>query len=318
MGDKLFKTYNEQMEILRSRGLKVDEGAIRTLETENYYNVINGYKDLFLEISSPEEKFKDGADFDEIYGLYEFDRELRFIFLKQLLKLETNIKSVIAYKFSEKYGHDNYLKLGNFDTNKNNSELQSIMGVISTLQRAISDQSGKHNAITHYITKYGYVPFWVLVSVLTFGNISKFYGILKLQDRQSVAKEFGLQENVLRGYLKAMSIFRNICAHDERLYSTKLNGIEIKAGPIHTELQICKNANGKHLQGTNDVFSLMICIKELLPQNRTIEFSEMIRHIDGQLNKLSSKIHTININDILHLMGLPGNWKEIDLSEIQK
>ncbi|WP_094545731.1 DUF4411 family protein [Petroclostridium xylanilyticum] len=105
MGDKLFKTYREQIEILRSRGLKVDKGAIGVLQTENYYNVINGYKDLFLEIASPEEKFKDGADFDEIYALYEFDRELRFIFLKQLLKLETNIKSVTAYKFSEKYGH---------------------------------------------------------------------------------------------------------------------------------------------------------------------------------------------------------------------
>jgi len=318
MGDKLFKTYREQIEILRSRGLRVDEGAIGVLQTENYYNVINGYKDLFLEIASPEEKFKDGADFDEIYALYEFDRELRFIFLKQLLKLETNIKSVIAYKFSEKYGHDNYLKLGNFDTYKNNSELQSIMAVISTLQRAISEQSGKHNAITHYVTKYGYVPFWVLVSVLTFGNISKFYGIMKLTDRQAVAKEFGLQENVLRSYLKAMSLFRNICAHDERLYNTKLNGVEIKAGPIHAELQICKNANGKYLQGINDVFSLMICIKELLPQNRTAEFSEMVRIIDGQLKKLSSKIHTININDILHLMGFPENWKEVELSKIQE
>ncbi|HOM03771.1 MAG TPA: hypothetical protein PLH43_13275 [Acetivibrio sp.] len=56
MGDKLFKTYREQIEILRSRGLKVDEGAIGVLQTENYYNVINGYKDLFLEIASPEER----------------------------------------------------------------------------------------------------------------------------------------------------------------------------------------------------------------------------------------------------------------------
>lgn len=42
MEGKLFKTYNEQIEILRSRELKVDEGAIGVLETENYYNVING------------------------------------------------------------------------------------------------------------------------------------------------------------------------------------------------------------------------------------------------------------------------------------
>lgn len=43
-----------------------------------------------------------------------FDRELRNIYLKCLLKLENTFKTVIAHEFSAKYSHDNYLKIENF------------------------------------------------------------------------------------------------------------------------------------------------------------------------------------------------------------
>jgi abortive infection bacteriophage resistance protein len=47
---KPFKTHRQQIKILRDRGLIVNSPkALRILERENYYNVINGYKDPFLE-----------------------------------------------------------------------------------------------------------------------------------------------------------------------------------------------------------------------------------------------------------------------------
>lgn len=310
MAEKIFKSHNSQLRILRSRGLIVKTSAKKILEAENYYNVINGYKDLFLDPTAATETYKAGTDFSEIFALYEFDRELRFIFLKRLLKIENQIKSVISYKFSEKYGHDNYLKLVNFDSYRNDKELQARMEVISTFQRKISEQSGKHNAVTHYVKEYGYVPLWVLVNVLEFGKISKFYGILKLQDRQAVSREFGIQENVFKSYLRLMSIFRNICAHDERLYNSKLGTTEIVTGPIHTRLAIPR-VNGKPTCGTNDLFALLICIKEFLPNRTRGEFAETIKQIDKELDKLQSKLHTANINDILSMMGFPANWKTL-------
>ena len=311
MADKVFKSHNSQLRILRSRGLRVKSSAKQILEAENYYNVINGYKDLFLDGTAATETYKAGAAFNEIFALYEFDRELRFIFLKRLLKIENQIKSVIAYKFSEKYGHDNYLKLDNFASHNNdNKKLHNIMSVISTFQRSISDQSGRHNAVTHYVTEYGYVPLWVLVNVLTFGNISKFYGVLKLQERQAVAREFGLQENVFKSYLKLMSIFRNICAHDERLYNTKMDNLEIVSGPIHRRLTI-PLINGKPIYGKNDLFALLICLKEFLPNRTRGEFAETIKQIDKEIDRLQSSIHTVSINDILVMMGFPANWKTL-------
>ena len=97
---KPFKTYRQQLKILRNRGLDINDGskAIRILEQENYYSLINGYKDLFLIKDSNEaavspEQYIIGSSFYEIYALYCFDRDLRSILLKELLKLERSMKS---------------------------------------------------------------------------------------------------------------------------------------------------------------------------------------------------------------------------------
>ena len=53
MAEKNYKSYRQQLNILRSRGMIIGKGsqgsrAMRILERENYYSIINGYKELFL------------------------------------------------------------------------------------------------------------------------------------------------------------------------------------------------------------------------------------------------------------------------------
>src|SRR5690606_639035 len=109
--------------------------------------------------ATAEEKYKKGASFSEIYALYKFDSELRMIFLKRILRVENNIKSAIAYEFSKKYGHDNYLKMANFNLLPGNHEqLKRIIELIKNLQGDIAKQVVKHNSIRHYMSEYGYVP----------------------------------------------------------------------------------------------------------------------------------------------------------------
>lgn len=63
--------------------------------------------------------YKKETKFEEIYALYEFDRQLRSIFLEYILKIENSLRALIAYYFSQSYGNDNYLKIDNFETFKN-------------------------------------------------------------------------------------------------------------------------------------------------------------------------------------------------------
>ena len=83
MSDKPYKSYRQQVAILRGRGMVIGKGSqgsrvMRILERENYYNVINGYKELFLDTpatATHDESYKHGTTFDEVYALYIFDRE---------------------------------------------------------------------------------------------------------------------------------------------------------------------------------------------------------------------------------------------------
>ena len=61
MNDKIFRTYDEQIELLKNRGVDINgtniDDAKKYLTDIGYYNLINGYKDLFLETTEPEDKY---------------------------------------------------------------------------------------------------------------------------------------------------------------------------------------------------------------------------------------------------------------------
>ena len=109
---KPFRTIDEQISILKERGLNIaDEVKAKTiLSKENYYNLINGYKRLFINDSEENEVYKEGCSFEEIYDLYVFDRDLRNIFFKPMLQIENELKTQIAYVFSKYHQDTNYLQ----------------------------------------------------------------------------------------------------------------------------------------------------------------------------------------------------------------
>ena len=155
---------------------------MRILEDENYYKLINGYKDLFLNSNASTESFIHGTHFSEIKALYDFDRKLRLLFLSPILMIEAKLKSSIAYEFSKINGHDNYLKKSSFNDLKQTSakqatllrRTQDISSLISHIQSDISDACLRKDYVKHYLQEYGYIPLWVLINSLSLGTVSKF------------------------------------------------------------------------------------------------------------------------------------------------
>lgn len=100
--DKPFKSIDEQIAILESRGLECDNNTRLVLEREGYYPVINGYKDLFLDQrgDSCHELFVKGTKFSDIYRLFEFDRSLRLLMFEYFNKAEAILKTVCSYRFA--------------------------------------------------------------------------------------------------------------------------------------------------------------------------------------------------------------------------
>ncbi len=95
MSTKDFKTIDEQLEILRSRGLIIDDENIAKdfLLYNNYYR-ISGYS-LTLRKNNI---FSKSASFQNIIDIYNFDHELRHLILQYLEIIEVRMKSIFTMK----------------------------------------------------------------------------------------------------------------------------------------------------------------------------------------------------------------------------
>jgi abortive infection bacteriophage resistance protein len=303
---KTFKTIDEQIEILKSKGLTIDDYyyAKDVLLRENYF-FLSGYRHLFLK-SEKDRMFIPGTEFKELYAMFNFDRQIRNIFFKNILIVENNAKSIFSYQLSRKYGikEKYYLNPANFD--RSGDRVRQVNDLLKKIKRQIRINGGQHSATMHYMTNYGYVPFWVVVKVLSFGLISELYTILKPEDQKEIASVYGISVNTLMTSLSLLANFRNLCAHEDIMYDHKTQRV-IDDTIYHSSLGIPKE-DGEYIYGKNDVFALIIILKQLL---REEDFTLLINELSYEIDILDGKINTIKIDKILDRMGIPLNYKDI-------
>ncbi len=101
---KPFLTIEEQIELLERRGVSRTKGERCALMREGYYSIINGYKEPFLEpvVTKDDlgDRYKGGTSFDDIFALFTFDRSLRALTFRNLIKAEATARTAIAYTFA--------------------------------------------------------------------------------------------------------------------------------------------------------------------------------------------------------------------------
>lgn len=306
MRPKTFKTLDEQIAILESKGLKINdyEEAKRILFRENYF-FLNGYRHLLMD-DTHDNKFVEGATFEELYAIFLFDRRMRNIMFQYILIIENNIKSIISYQLSKKYGYKekNYLNPKNF--RQEHFKLSQVNDILNKMKRQIRLNSKQHRATMHYISNYGYIPMWVSVKVLSFGIISELYSILKEEDQREIADVYGIDAFSCNIYLSLLANYRNLCAHEDILYDHKTQRT-IPDNKYHELLDITK-VNDEYIYGKNDLFAVVIIMRQMLSER---EFRDLINEIGYEMDILDGKINSVSTSDLLNEIGFPNNWREI-------
>ena len=306
MKNKIFRTLDEQINILRSKDLTItDEEYTKNILLKENYFFISGYRHLLMQ-NYKDKKFIQGSTFEELYAIFNFDRHIRNICFKNILILENNIKSIISYQLSKKYGFQekNYLNPSNY-TEDPQKERQ-VRDVLNKMRKQLAFNGKKHSATMHYMTNYGYIPMWILVKVLSFGLMAEFYCILKTEDKKEIAEIYNMKYQDMEVFLYLLSNFRNLCAHEDILYDHRTQR-SIPDNIIHKKLQIEKQED-EYKYGKNDLFALIIIFKYMLG---TEEFREMIRELGYEIDVLDGKVNIVPIETILNRIGFPANWKEI-------
>lgn len=291
--EKPFKTLDELIEVMISRNILVDDNTKKHLYYDSHYSIINGYKNLFIarprsRKNKNDDIYKKGTHFNEIYSLYNLDRELRSLFLKELMRAETFFKNVYFYEFYSEFGDkSSYLVRNNY--NVKFTQLDKTIELLKSIIRDATDS--KHpNAIKHCIKEYAYVPFWVLLRFLTFSNMYYLYKAAKPTIKARIAskissvqtKSIFILASEIENFIDTFRDFRNICAHDNIFYD-------------HTTIS---KRNPYYVYNKLEYF---------LSKNNYEEFTLSLKNVLSYYRN-NTPFKITNANDILKIMGFPIDW----------
>lgn len=306
MDTKTFKTLDEQIGILKSKGMVVEnvDYAKEVLLRENYF-FLHGYRYPFLK-SNDDRTYIKGVTFEELYSLFLFDRQVRNVIFKNILIIENDMKSIFSYQLSKKYGYKekDYLNPNNFNTSR--EKRKQVQDLLGKMKRQMQKNITTHSATMHYVNNYGYIPLWILVKVLSFGIVSELFSILKKEDQYEIVDIYDLDVDVFFNDLTILSNYRNLCAHEDIVYDNRTNK-EIEDTKYHRMLHI-PIMDDEFIYGKNDLFAVLIIMKDFLTYE---EFKNMVLELKHIIENLKLNLKTISINKILDRMGFPKNYEDI-------
>lgn len=309
--DKPFKTIEEQIEILDARKLIIDDQtfAQAALFTFSYYDLINGYKEVFVI----DDEFRPNTTIEDLYLFARFDRSLQNILFQYSVIVETSFKTALAYVLSEKYGEfqEDYLNIKNFNQ-FNKKELNRLKSTLEDIKKAYTPSHNNwiNEPTWHYVKTKNHVPAWILFKNISFDLSTKLYTHLKSKDKEDVCNimlalniSTEKQKEFLNNSLNIIRRFRNIIAHNLKFITYEDNTYKITSatlkGDIHQQLFEKSNYN--------DAYSMIICLNSIMKDpSLKFEMNLYILQLIDRYRRINSKI----IIDYFNITGIPLDYEE--------
>ena len=268
MPDKEFKTIEQQIALLKGRGLQIPDSTLAAdfLYRNNYYRV-SGYS---LTLRSHDE-FVPGTTFQNIIDISEFDHALRHTLLKYIEVIEVTVKSIYSHEFTKIYGPAGYLNPENFTDASTHKRI---------MQKAEEQKASRlpHEAyLKHFVNELRQdIPLWALVDLLTISDISYLYKISESPLQQAVANALGIEikgREILGKFMHSMTIIRNLCAHGGRLYNRLF---EQKPWLSKQEKALLRSLPNGTVDNAH-LYSFIMIMRRLLKPNEFLDMKNEIR-----------------------------------------
>lgn len=222
--DKPFKTYDEQIELLKSRGLIIEdyEFALHALNTISYYDLINRYQRYFMPDG---EKFIDNTRIELLYSFSLFDKSIQSFILKYSMFIENIFKTKLAYTLAKDFGasESEYLSAAKYrQSYQNPNGTLTFNSIFLECKKTILDPKITNNPTLYYYKKHNHVPPWILLKNLSFSNAINLFKLLKDTQRDIIVNELIPNEQIALSdkinfvfcSLEAIRLFRNFAAHN--------------------------------------------------------------------------------------------------------
>ena len=289
---KPFKNYDEQIELLRSKGLIIEdpEFARKFLTHLNYYR-LSGYS-LTLRKN---DKFYPNVSFENIMQIYHFDKELKSLLMRYLEDIEIALRSHIAYELGKLDSDENseisYRRVENFASEAHFEQFSSDL--------ITAHKDARHEPfVKHHDRKYsGRLPVWAMVETLSFGSASRLFSSLSVPLQKQICDEYysGMRYTIIENWLEGLVVLRNLCAHHARLFN---RGIVYSPSFSSEDNNFFEEQGYERNQIGNKLFFRLIIVARLSPLPNIKEA------LIADISALSDKYPFV---DLSHYGFLP-NW----------
>ncbi|GHT66809.1 peptide ABC transporter substrate-binding protein [Bacteroidia bacterium] len=196
---KPFLSCQAQIALLKSRGMIFanEAKALHLLENISYHRLSAYWHPLLADKQN--HIFKSGANFETIFNLYKFDRELRKLIISELEKIEVAIRSKMTYVMSLSY---NAFWMEDTSLFSNMTMYQATLAKIEEeLSRTDDD------LIVSFKTTYTnpLPPSFMLLEITSFGILLRLYNnFLPRRAKKDIAAIFGLSDSVFASWLHSI------------------------------------------------------------------------------------------------------------------
>ncbi len=225
---KQILTLQQQIQSYIDAGMVVEpsDSAADVLTRVGFYR-LRGY--CFHLYDNSTKQYVPGTKFSDIVSLYNFDMELSHLLFGMLTSIEIALRARLNEALLT-YG-DALIVTDPTPFKDKSLYWKNMSAVASEIARS-NDVFIKHNFDNHD----GQIPIWAVVETLSFGTLSKLiknidtasgtaYSVLASYYRyiSSNGNTVVPSQKMLSSWIQAVSVLRNICAHNGRIYNRAIN-----------------------------------------------------------------------------------------------
>ncbi|WP_338990744.1 Abi family protein [Fusobacterium polymorphum] len=275
-------TIEEQIKFLKSREVVIEDEnfAKKFLRIYNYY-FVTGYLHPY---KTSDDKYKN-ISFNGIATQIKFDMRLREICMYALDIIEKGLKTIIAYEFSHNYENGNIAYAYSlYFPNDEDKHTRLMEHYNVSLNNNKEFPYVKHNMKT-----YGILPTWVAIELFTLGNIEKFFSMLDTNTKKKIEDIIGFPKNKIQNWIENLRIFRNMVAHNQRLYNFSILSMPKKAKEYNKQ--------------TGKIFNYVIVMKYLFLDNEDWN-TYVLPRFEYIFDDFKDDVD-------LKCIGFPDDWKNI-------
>ena len=292
---KRILTIEQQMQSYIDAGMEITsrKNVEKALKSVGFYR-LRGYSFHLYDNSA--KKYIPGTKFDDVFQLYQFDRELSALIFSMISKIEIALRVRLVEALLI---HGDALILQDSSIFKEKKMYWQNMSTIASEIARSNDVFIKHNFDNHE----GEVPVWAVVEVLSFGTLSKIIKYFKtgtgstysiLASNYKYTSEKGNLVNpsqkMFASWVQAVSILRNMCAHNSRIYNRT----------IHTTPEILNADKVTPAPAHNGLYQILLAMKYLRSSDE--EWMLFVNELDKLLQNNGSVLSFTAMN-------MPTDWK---------